>query len=93
MLIIKKIPQFAILELQDPVINLTFVRHFLNGRHSPEGFTYMESLNHHKIPKIVTIILCFIENETETQKINHAVGKWQSQDLNPKFSGSGAHVF
>lgn len=69
MLIIKKIPQFAILELQDPVVNLTFIRHFLNARHSPEGFTYMESLNHHKIPKIVTIILCFIENETETHKI------------------------
>ena len=49
---------------EDPVINLTFIRHFLNARHSPGG-----SLNHHKIPKIVTIILCFIENETETQKI------------------------
>lgn len=30
--------------LQDPVIKVTFIGHFLSGRHSPEVFTYIDLL-------------------------------------------------
>lgn len=37
------IKQNARLQSQDPVIKVTFIEYFLNGRHSPEVFTYTES--------------------------------------------------
>lgn len=56
-LIIKQNTSLCILELPEPVLKLTFIGHLLHARHSFEKFTYTESLNHHKIAKITTVII------------------------------------